>query len=461
LEAPPEHLSCESGEGLPPSSEEPSFKLINASSLPVAEANEVDSEPVMVREPQSLHRNFSWTLVGNLIYAASQWGMLVVLAKIGAPDHLGQYGLGIAIANPIFIFLSFHLRIGYVADVNDEFEYGDYLALRMITVPLATAMVVAAACLIDLSPSARLATAMVGFLTGATYLSDIFFAVPHRFQHMAGIGRSMALRGCLSLIVVSITLLITGNLALALGAVAAVWLVLALFVDARRAAQFRPIRPHWNARQLARLVGRMAPIAIGATLLILAMNVPLYVLKQQLGFKEVGYFLAIVSLLKVGDVVNTALMEAAVPKLAIAHAKSDGGLARLLVKIICFLTILNAVGVLLTVVFGELFLTYAYTPEYRVLYWDFVLISVVGVVSNIGVALSKTVTAMRFYWLQLGLNLTFLLLSAAFALWLIPTWGIRGAVLSLLSVELVRLILFILSIVVIQRAERPLLKTST
>jgi hypothetical protein len=38
----------------------------------------------------SLRWNFSWTFVGNIIYSACQWGMLVVLAKIGNPEMVGQ-----------------------------------------------------------------------------------------------------------------------------------------------------------------------------------------------------------------------------------------------------------------------------------------------------------------------------------------------------------------------------------
>ncbi len=31
----------------------------------------------------SIHENFSWTFAGNVVYAGSQWGILVVLAKLG------------------------------------------------------------------------------------------------------------------------------------------------------------------------------------------------------------------------------------------------------------------------------------------------------------------------------------------------------------------------------------------
>ncbi|MGI8856402.1 MAG: hypothetical protein ACR2JW_11675, partial [Thermomicrobiales bacterium] len=52
---------------------------------------------------RSLRANFSWTFVGNVVYAACQWGMLVVLAKLGSPEVVGQFALGLAITAPVIM----------------------------------------------------------------------------------------------------------------------------------------------------------------------------------------------------------------------------------------------------------------------------------------------------------------------------------------------------------------------
>src|SRR3984957_291041 len=58
----------------------------------------------------SLRWNFSWTFVGNIIYSACQWAILVVLAKIGNAEMVGQYGLAMAVATPILALSSLQLR---------------------------------------------------------------------------------------------------------------------------------------------------------------------------------------------------------------------------------------------------------------------------------------------------------------------------------------------------------------
>ena len=54
-------------------------------------------KPAPAHAPLSMKANFSWTLAGNVAYAACQWAMLVVLAKLGTPEKVGQFVLGLAV----------------------------------------------------------------------------------------------------------------------------------------------------------------------------------------------------------------------------------------------------------------------------------------------------------------------------------------------------------------------------
>jgi len=53
-------------------------------------------------QPLTLRRNFSWTLLGNVVYAGCQWAMLVVLAKLGTPEMVGQFAL--VVTAPIVLY---------------------------------------------------------------------------------------------------------------------------------------------------------------------------------------------------------------------------------------------------------------------------------------------------------------------------------------------------------------------
>lgn len=59
---------------------------------------------------QSLKVNFSWTILGNSLYAFSQWYIVFILAKFGNPELVGIYSLGLAISAPILMLTGLQLR---------------------------------------------------------------------------------------------------------------------------------------------------------------------------------------------------------------------------------------------------------------------------------------------------------------------------------------------------------------
>src|SRR5438876_268553 len=56
------------------------------------------------RRPLSLRGNFCWSLVGNVIYAACQCGILMTISRLGSPEMLGQFALGLAVTTPVLAF---------------------------------------------------------------------------------------------------------------------------------------------------------------------------------------------------------------------------------------------------------------------------------------------------------------------------------------------------------------------
>ena len=53
--------------------------------------------------PRPARWNFYWTLGGNVVSAACQWGMLSLIAKLGAKTMVGQFSLALAITTPVVL----------------------------------------------------------------------------------------------------------------------------------------------------------------------------------------------------------------------------------------------------------------------------------------------------------------------------------------------------------------------
>ena len=93
----------------------------------------------------SLRANFVATFVGNVIFAASQWAVLSLIAKLGDNEMLGYYALALAIVTPVTMFSHLNLRAVLATDNAERHPFGDYLAVRLGTTALGLAAVSAIA----------------------------------------------------------------------------------------------------------------------------------------------------------------------------------------------------------------------------------------------------------------------------------------------------------------------------
>src|SRR4051794_13845152 len=156
------------------------------------------------RAELSLRANFSWTFTGNVVYAACQWGILVVLAKLGSPEMVGQFALGLAVTAPVMQFTNLQLRAIQSTDAKSEFSLRDYLGLRLITTIVALLVIIGIAVVANYRQETLLVILFVGLAKGFESISEIFYGQLQQCERMDRIAISMIIKGILSLIVLSI-----------------------------------------------------------------------------------------------------------------------------------------------------------------------------------------------------------------------------------------------------------------
>jgi hypothetical protein len=74
--------------------------------------------------------NLVWTSAGTLVYAACNWAMLSAIAKLGTPEMVGQFALGLAVTAPVLMLAQMNLRAVLATDARGEHGFRDYRALR-------------------------------------------------------------------------------------------------------------------------------------------------------------------------------------------------------------------------------------------------------------------------------------------------------------------------------------------
>ena len=162
-------------------------------SAAAAEATAATSRPL------SLGQNFSWTFVGTGISSACNWAMLAVLAKLGTVEMVGLYTLALAISQPIMVFAQLHLRTVQATDAVGQFDFRDYMGLRLLMTCVAWVVIAATATVAGFDALTGLVLLAVGADIGFDSISDVVYGLLQRHERMDRIAISMMLRGVVTL----------------------------------------------------------------------------------------------------------------------------------------------------------------------------------------------------------------------------------------------------------------------
>jgi O-antigen/teichoic acid export membrane protein len=367
--------------------------------------------------PASLRSNFAWTFAGNALYAAGQWALLSLLAKLGGSEMLGEYALAMAITAPVAMLSHLNLRALIATDVTGKHPFGDYLTVRLG----ATVVGLAAIALLAEGNPVILA---VGIAQSAENISDAFYGSLQRRERMDRIARSMIARAVLSALALGVVLWQTRSIVAAASALAAARIISLLLFDVRGA---EPLVRTTRANQLT-ILRTALPLGVVLMLVTLNTNLPRYAIERSLGTRELGVFAAAASFLTGGNTVVNALGQSATPRLARYFAAGEGSsFRRLTLQLTAISALLGAAGVAGALLLGAQLLRLLYRAEFAP--YANVLAAVMAAAIPIYIAstLGYVITSVRMFDAQLPLFGAVAATCAAAAWVLVPRFGLMGA----------------------------------
>lgn len=406
-------------------------------------------------KPLTLRRNFSWTFAGNVVYAACQWGMLVVIAKLGRPEMVGQFTLGLAVTAPVVMFTNLQLRVVQATDAKHQYVFGDYLGLRLISTGLGLLIIVGITVAAEYRGETSLVILVVGLAKALESISDVFYGLLQQHERMDRIAVSMMIKGPLSLLLLSVGIYLAGSVLWGVVGLAVAWALVLVGYDIRSSALMlnasppKPqgevtgeselavaLPPRWQLGKLGKL-GKLLwlalPLGFAMMLMSLNTNIPQYFIERYLGERELGIFAAIAYLMKVGNTVEAALGQSASPRLAKYYTTGNGIAFRtLLLKLVGIAALLGGTGVLVALIAGKEILAVLYRPEYAQHTDLFVWLMATAAIGYIGSFLCYGLMAARYFRIQIPLFALATTASAIACLWLLPTLGLKGAAIALL-----------------------------
>jgi O-antigen/teichoic acid export membrane protein len=394
-------------------------------------------------------------MAGQVGFAALSWGATVVLARADHGGRLvGHFAIASAVTVPIMVLFNLQLRTVVVSDARNEHEFADYLGLRVITVCLALASMLAVGALGSFDSEARYALFCLCGVRVLDGLGDIVHAYMQRFEKLNLMAVSLLVRGIFTVAGIGIGMAVFKSLWAAVCCMfglllfeIAVFQRWAIKRTRNEIAQDNPawvrLPPRFRAQNLRSIFILAMPLGISAVIGAFAAQVPLYIIDHKYGSEALGKFAVIYNPLMAMPIFIVAAFEGVLAQLSAAAATKNLILWRhLLGRLIGFASF-SAIALILGVrVFGDLFLQMVYGPSYASQARVFLVLSIGVGTGFVTTVLAASVLANRRFTTILVVSLFQLPVAVALFYGFIDRFGLVGAGYALIAGQAMSLVVF-------------------
>jgi len=407
----------------------------------------VSGSVVQDGETRTVRGNFIWTSLGHAVFAACQWAMVSVLAKLGSPEMVGVYALGVAVTTPPLMLAQLNLRSVLATDIKQEHDFRDYRNLRAMSLTL-TLVCLAMFVVVRNSGEEAVAILLIGLVLALQWMSDIYYGLLQVHERMDRVAISLAASGILALGALAITVRLSGSLSAGLTAVLAARLIVFFLYDSTAAVREyvptatcdrRAGRRTW--REQSRILRTALPL--GAVMMIgsLSPNLPRYFIAHHLGARSLGIFSAIASLTAAANLLINALGLASTARLAKLYTSANAGeFLGLTWRLLGVGALLGVAGTAASAVIGPQVLTILFRPEYAAHSDVLITLALAAAAGYLASLLGYAITACRRFREQVPLQVASLGAAAIACVVLVPRYGLQGAAVAFGAAQVVQLV---------------------
>lgn len=432
--------------------------------------NESLSPPTGVLSPRipntgrspSLRRSTVWTGAGDAVYAVCQWGLLVVLARLGTPEMVGQFALALAITAPVVLFSNLGLRPLQSTDAQHQFAFGDYLTLRLImnAVALGVIVLIAAQYRIDMAATIF----VVGVAKCVEAVSDVYFGLLQKHERMDLIARSLCLKGVFSLTAFASGFLLSGTVLGASAGLVLAWSIVLIVYDIRKGHTILAltqsslrVTPASRSFQIRTLMTLAVPLGIGGMLLSLNSSLPRYFIERHWGEGSLGIYAGMAYVTVAMGMLVNSVGQSLSPRLSQYWAAgSFRSFSGLLGKFALFATVWGLLGIGVALAGAEKILALLYGDTFADHSQTFVWLMAVAAIAHLSSVCGFGMTAARIIRSQSVQFACVAVVGLIGSLILIPRYGLNGAAWSFGASVLTQLVLsfLVLSIEMFRRVRQ-------
>ncbi len=210
----------------------------------------------------SIQSSVFWNTAGSVFYLGCQWLLTVLVVKLSGVDAAGFLTLSMSVCNIWYCIAVYGMRNFQVSDTKDEFTNGSYIYSRLLTCGVAFAGCLIYTLLMPYGILQKLCILLYFLYKTSEALYDVYAGIFQKQWRLDYAGKSMLLRGILSLGSFCLLLKWTDNICLAVGGMALLCLISVLLYDISAARKLTDIRLDTRFPEVKALLIKCLPLMI-------------------------------------------------------------------------------------------------------------------------------------------------------------------------------------------------------
>lgn len=377
--------------------------------------------------------NIFYNSFGTMFYYGCQWLTTLLVVRLSGFEDAGNYSLALTFTAAFGILALFNTRQYQVSDVIGEYTDQTYIRSRIVAIILAFFICFFGLLCNDYTLYQNAVILLYMLYKCAEAYIDVFHGIDQKNGRMDYICYSYMARGVFMFAGFCGVLYLTKNLVYAVGTMALVTILTAVFYDRRMAGRFMKPESVKDAQAWKHLMIAMIPLVVVAVTNNLSISLPKYFLERYADATELGYYSSVATpsmIVQVGA--NTIFVPLITPLADKLKENDRKGFTDILKKVAVVFLVLSVCAVIVSALLGEWFLVLVFKEEIRPYTYLFVPIILSTLMISINACLFPVCTVLREIKGQLAVGICGLISSLIASVICVKLYGMNGVVIALL-----------------------------
>ena len=208
----------------------------------------------------SVRSSVLWNTAGSIFYYFCQWLMTALVVRISGVETAGILALCISSGNIWIAIANFGMHNFQASDTKDKYSFDTYLASRYVSGAIALLSSIVYVLVLSYSLEKGLCIILFFLYRFSESIEDIYYAAFQKDWRVDIAGKSMLLRGLLSIGLFTAVLMASDNLALTIFCIGLACMAAVFLYDGRLGKKYRSGRA--DKREVKALLIECLPLAV-------------------------------------------------------------------------------------------------------------------------------------------------------------------------------------------------------